>query len=178
MGAFSRVLGDFATVQSVYKTQAKTTTLLDATFQPSKPGYKVTAPDTMLLQGVLKSGAAATINLRAAGAPVDGKGFRWIISGTEGEIEFTSSVGFIQTSPPDATIRVRKWSDEAAREVDWNAANRDPSFIGVLDGPAQNLARAYEAFARGAGGAYATFETGLEVHRLLAQATKEAVWAP
>lgn len=176
LGGFSSVVGEFADLQSVYKTQTKTTTLLDDTFQPSKPGYKITSPDHWLIQGVLKSGATASINLRTAPAPVDNVGFRWTISGTQGEIQVATQPGFIQGGLNGATINLKKRGEEAATVVEW--ADADPEQVSRVQGQSgQSIARAYAAIAEERTADYATFETGLAVHRAMDRATKGAMWA-
>lgn len=175
LGGFSSVVGDFADLQSVYKTQAKTTTLLDSTYQPYKPNYPVTAPDHMLIQGVLKSGAVASINIRTNTAPVDGVGFRWIISGTKGEIEVATKPGFFQGGLPGTVIYLKKRGEDAAQTIEW--ADSEPTHVAKIEGSAQSIARTYAAFAEGRTADYGTLESGLAVHRAMERATKDALWA-
>jgi predicted dehydrogenase len=167
LGGFSSVVGEFDDLQSVYKTQTRTTTLLDASYQPSKPNVAV--------QGVLKSGATASINLRTNASPVDDIGFRWIISGTLGEIEVLTKPGFIQTGLSGATIKLRKRGEETAKVIEWE--NVDPASVSSIQGMGQSIGRAYAAFAEGRTADYATFETALAVHRVMEKATKNALWA-
>lgn len=175
LGGFSSVVGEFDDLQSVYKTQTRTTTLLDASYQPSKPNVAVTVPDHILVQGVLKSGATASINLRTNASPVDDIGFRWIISGTLGEIEVLTKPGFIQTGLSGATIKLRKRGEETAKVIEWE--NVDPASVSSIQGMGQSIGRAYAAFAEGRTADYATFETALAVHRVMEKATKNALWA-
>ncbi|KAH8170489.1 oxidoreductase family, NAD-binding rossmann fold domain-containing protein [Sarocladium implicatum] len=175
LGGFNSVVGEFAELQSVYKTQTKTTTLLDGTYQPSKPNHPVTAPDQMFLQGVLKSGAIATINVRTNASPVDGVGFRWIISGTQGEIEVVTKPGFIQAGLTGTIIRLRKSGEETAKEVEWKDAESEA--VAKIEGFPQGIARSYAAFAEGREADYGTIESGLAVHRAMERATKNALWA-
>ncbi|KAG9251961.1 uncharacterized protein F5Z01DRAFT_738820 [Emericellopsis atlantica] len=175
LGGFSSVVGEFEDLQVVYKTQSPVTTLLDDTFQPIKTNYPVTSPDHVGIQGVLRSGALASINIRVSAAPVDDCGFRWIISGTAGEAELVTKPGFFQTGLDGAVIKLRKRGEEASREVDWHTGDLD-AVVGV-NGWTKSISRVYAAFAEGREGDYATLETALGVHRTLDNATAGALWA-
>lgn len=175
MGGFSSVVGKFKDFQTVYKTQTKKTVLLDSSFQPSKTEVPVTSPDTMLVQGVLASGAIANINIRVATHPIDGITFRWLIAGTGGEIELTTKGQMFQVGLTDVKILLRKKGEEAATEIKVDDDDQEIANITGVGG--QSIARAYKAFAEGKTADYATFETGIEVHRMLQRANKEALWA-
>ncbi|KAI6782821.1 uncharacterized protein J7T54_000964 [Emericellopsis cladophorae] len=175
LGGFSSVVGQFEDLQAVYKTQSPTTTLLDDKFQPVKTNYPVTSPDHVGIQGVLRSGALASIHFRVTAAPVDDCGFRWIISGTAGEAELVTKPGFFQTGLDGAVIRLRKRGEEASKEVDWDTGYSDA--VAAVDGWTKSIARVYAAFAEGRESEYATLETALEVHRTLDKATAGALWA-
>lgn len=92
---YTRVLGNFKTVQSVLKVQDKSAKTLDDKYSVVDPTYPVTAPDTIFIQGVLENGGVASLTNRSVRAAVDDSGFRWIISGTKGEIELTTKPGVI-----------------------------------------------------------------------------------
>lgn len=175
MGGFSSVVGNFKDLQTVYKTQTKKTTLLDSSFQPSKTDFPVTSPDTMLVQGVLSSGATASINLRVATHPVDGITFRWLIAGTTGEIELTTKGQMFQVGLTDVKILLRKKGEEAATEIE--VGSEDEKIANIPGVGGQSIARAYKAFAERRTADYATFETGIEVHRMLQRANEGALWA-
>lgn len=172
MGAFVGVLGDFKNVQSVYKTQTKSTTLVDGAYQPVRTEYPVTVPDIMSIQGILTSGAIASVSIRMAVSPVDDTGFRWIISGTEGEIEWMAKPSFVQ-SPDGSKITLRKKGSEP-EEVSW--ATEDSASPAAKD-MYFNMWRAYDAFAKGNKGGYADLTTGIKIHRILDKATSGAIWA-
>ncbi|EHK47069.1 hypothetical protein TRIATDRAFT_177332, partial [Trichoderma atroviride IMI 206040] len=89
LAGFVDVLGDFATVKASFATQYPTVKLLDhSTGKIVNPSFPRKAPDHMFVQGVLNSGALASVNYRRT-TDIVGKTTRWIITGTEGEIEFT-----------------------------------------------------------------------------------------
>lgn len=169
-------LGEFKHVQAVFKTFQKTTPLFDATGKVVDPAYKVTAPEYILVQGVLESGAAASINVRSTPASVDEAGFRWIISGSEGEIEFTSPAGgYIQGSMPNCKVLLRKWKGET-EEVDWK--RDEPAHVTNVCEFGINTARLYEAFATGDEDGHPSIESARKVHHLIERIKKVAIWAP
>jgi predicted dehydrogenase len=169
------ILGDYKNVQAVFKTHGKTIPLFDATGKVVDPAYKATAPEYILIQGVLESGVAASINLRCTPATVNEVGFRWTISGSEGEIEFVSPTGFIQGYLDQSKVFLKKWQGET-KEV--NLARSEPDHVASLPGHAINTARLYEAFATGDEDGYPSIESARKVHHLIERVKKIAVWAP
>lgn len=176
MDPFLDTLGEFKDVQATLKTHQKTIPLFDATGTVVDPAYKVTAPDFIFVQGVLESGAVASINVRNTPASADEAGFRWVISGSEGEIVFTNPAGgYVQGHMPNAKVLLKKWKGEA-EEVDWKCS--EPAHVtGVFD-LAINTARLYEAFATGDEDGYPSLESARKVHHLIDRVKKVATWAP
>lgn len=170
--AFTNVSGQFKTLQSVFKIVEKTTKTFGTQGEVVDPAYKVTTPDTILIQGVLDNGAVATLSLRSSATTADDVGFRWIISGTEGEVIFTGGVGFIQNDIANTKIQFRKWGS-GAEDVEFGGEN-----TGGLTGSPLSLARLYEAFASGDSEGFATIDQSLQTEKLLEDIVKSAVWAP
>ncbi|KFA73866.1 hypothetical protein S40288_00876 [Stachybotrys chartarum IBT 40288] len=175
LDAFVHVLGYFTSVQSTFKVSSKTTPLFDAKGQIADPSYKITAPDTMLLQGVLDSGAAVSFCLRASSASADGNSFHWIISGTKGEIIFTAGQGFIQTSPLNGKIVMRKKGGEA-EEVDFTRQEGD--HVAKTESTPRNILRVYEAYAEADTDGYVDIEQSVQTQRLVEEVKNNAIWAP
>ncbi|KAH8701022.1 putative oxidoreductase [Talaromyces proteolyticus] len=172
---FINTLGEFKDLQAVLKIHGKTAPLFDDTGKVVDPAYKVTAPEYILVQGVLESGAVASINLRCTPASVDEEGFRWIISGSEGEIEFTGPAGSYIQANFKAKVFLRKWKGETeAIDLSRNEQEHVTS-IGDLG---INTARLYEAFATGNEDGYPSFESTRKVHHLIERIKSVAVWAP
>lgn len=172
---YTRVLGDFKIIQSVLKVQDKTAPTVDDKHNVVNPTYPVTAPDTMFIQGLLENGGVASLALRSVRTAVDDCGFRWIISGTKGEIELTTKPGVISFLPPGSQIRVRKWGSEAyvvGFDTDEGEHISKISPFGI------NVARVWEAVAKGEEGAYASIEDSLKTHELLEKIHQDAIWAP
>ena len=176
MDPFLDTLGEFEDVQATFKTYQKTTPLFDAAGTIVDPAYKVTAPECIFVQGVLESGAAASIIVRSTPASADEAGFRWIISGSEGEIVFTSPAGgYVQGPMPDAKVLLRKWKGET-EEVNWK--KDEPAHVTNVLEYAINTARLYEAFATGDEDGYASIESARKVHHLIERVKKVAIRAP
>ncbi len=127
--------------------------------------YPRTSPDHIFIQGQLQDGAVGSINFRKASKAIDGLGLRWIISGSEGEIEVTIPESHLQMNAEGRTLRLRSGKKDETKIIDFE----DPSeaeHVKKIKGPGANSARAYEAIAEGSG-RYATFDSALETHKLL-----------
>lgn len=134
------------------------------------PAYHKTAPDHMFVQGVLESGAIASVNYHRPGQLI-GKNLRWLISGTEGEIEFTVD-GQLQMGSSQREIRIKTAQDqEGSRVVEWEAAT--PAHVESVQSPGQNTAYLFEAFARG-NKDVPNFEDAVRLHKLLDRISKDA----
>jgi predicted dehydrogenase len=170
------VLGNFKAVQSVFKVQDKTAKMVDDSYNVVDPAYPVTAPDTVFIQGVLENGGVASLALRSVRTAVDDSGFRWIISGTKGEIDLTTKPGMIAGLPSGGSqIRVRKWGSEA-KVVEFEADEGE--HINKISAQGRNVARVWDAFAKGDRDGYALIEDSLKTHELLEIIHRDAIWAP
>lgn len=170
------MVGNFNDVQSIVKVQDKTARTVDDTYNVVDAGYPVTAPDTIFIQGILDNGAVASMALRSVRTSVDDYGFHWIISGTKGEIEFTSKPGVISFLPSGGSrIRLRKWGSEVC-DVSFEVSEGD--HINKVTPIGRNVARVWEAFARDDKDGFATIEEALRIHELLDVIHQSAIWAP
>lgn len=170
------MVGNFEIIQSVLKVQDKLALTVDDKNSVVDPAYPVTAPDTIFIQGVLEKGALASLVLRSVRTAVDDCGFRWIITGTKGEIELTTKPGVMAFLPPGTSqIRVRKWGSEAY-VVDYDTDEGE--HISKIPPPGINVARVWEAFAKGDEDGYASIEESLKIHELLEKIHQDAIWAP
>jgi predicted dehydrogenase len=85
---FCDVLGEMESLSSVVATQHPTTDIVDdKTGEVIEKDFEKSAPDQVMFQGTLRSGAVASFHMRG-GQSVAG-GAKWVIYGTEGEIEVT-----------------------------------------------------------------------------------------
>ncbi|KAI1111798.1 oxidoreductase [Nemania sp. NC0429] len=172
LDSFTHVLGDFSEVQAIMKSTIPSISVLNAKGTVVNPAYPKTAADQVVVQGILESDALVSISLRHPGADADGASFRWIISGTEGEIEVIVPQSGWQMGEPKRTLKLKTGADEA-QEVDFLA---EDELEGKVPAVSANVARQYRAFAKGDTEAAATFESALKNHRLLDRIVRAAGW--
>lgn len=151
-------LGEITSFQSLLANQLKTITIVDGKTREviSAAAPKNTA-DHINLHGFLTSGVTFSFSLRG-GPQFDPSepALRWYIYGTKGEVEITSSSVFLNMSN---NIRVRiKDADGKIQDVKVDD--------GGNVGPAANVARLYEAFAKG-DERLATFRGAVQRHQFL-----------
>lgn len=168
---FTYILGDFDTVQGTLKTELPTSAIYNAEGKLVNAAYKRSAPDHILVQGVLASGAVASLVQRKPQDPLDGLGLRWLITGTEGEIEITSPEQHYSVGPPGRKLRLKIGKGET-QDIDFSAPQGifDPSW----DFNSHNVALQYDAFANGDTSRYATFESALKTRRLMDDIVQKA----
>lgn len=173
LDVYTSVLGHFKDVQSILKVEHKAAKTVDDHNEIVDPAYPTTAPDTMFVQGLLENGGVASLALRSARAVVDGKGFRWVISGTKGEIELVTEPGVIQFLPPGTQVRLMKPGSDA-QLVSFEA---EAEHISGLSSAGPSVARLWEAFANDEA-VYPTIEESVKVHELLEKINGRGIWAP
>ncbi|KAL0942784.1 oxidoreductase family protein [Colletotrichum truncatum] len=174
LDSFTYIIGDFDTnsISSILKTD--TTEMAIYTPDRSKvaiPACPKTAPDHILVQGKLKSGATASINFRTTQATLDGVGIRWIITGSKGEIEVTTAESNWQAYSPSRTLKVKVFGSET-RNVDLQSVD-----LGVAANVGRrgvNTALLLDAFAKGKQDQLAGFEAALKNHQLLDEILKKS----
>ncbi|SPO05380.1 related to dehydrogenases and related proteins [Cephalotrichum gorgonifer] len=164
--SFIDVLGNFSEVQGLLKTQHPDVNILSPGGEVVDPAYKKTAPDDIFVQGILESGALASINFFKSETPVsDKRSFVWRITGTEGEIELASPEMVWQIGNPAARITIRVGKSGEPQEVELDS--QDPAISAGVPFMGQNTALVYDAYAKGDTSRYATFEQATQTHRLL-----------
>lgn len=159
-------------MQAILKSTISEVAIYSADGVLVNPAHPKTGPDQILVQGILESGAVASISARKSKGDVDGVSFRWIISGNEGEIEVIVPQQHWQFSEPKRTLKLKIGNDEV-QNVDYLA---NDEFVEKVPGIAANLARQYRAFAKGDTDIVATFGSALKTHRLLNRITRAAGW--
>lgn len=172
LDSFTDVLGDFDDLHAILKTYVKTVPILNSSGKIVNPAAPKNTPDHILVQGTLTSGAVASIIFRKPKSAVDNIGVRWLITGTEGEIEITTKEVHWQMADPDMTLRVKVGKEGEASEVDYKGDGKDET--SKVDSLALNTARSYVAFAGDDQTRYATFESALKTHRLLERILESA----
>src|SRR5438132_1942084 len=133
------VLGEFADLSAISNLRRPRITIEETGEQIVK-----TAPDQIAVIGTLTSGATASVHIREAVA--GGTGFLWEINGTDGTLRITADEAQPQIFP--LTVAGAHGRNEPA-ELALPAAltQRWPALTGLEGAPADNVGRAYAAFA-------------------------------
>ena len=152
-------LGEFRELSAVVSTQQPEVRLTD-----SGGTVRASAPDNVLVSGVLESGATASAHIMSV--PVHGTGFAMEIQGVDGTLLVTSA-GSAQIG--ELSLRGARSGEDELREIPFDAADRwVPE--DVPPGPPLNVAQMFRRFGeRISDGAPADPDFGLAVtrHRLL-----------
>ncbi|KAK0710596.1 oxidoreductase [Lasiosphaeris hirsuta] len=179
LDSFVDALGDFDTLKATLSTQWPTVPLFDAAGQLINPAHPRTAPDHIMVQGKLHSGAVASLSYRHTRSSADSTSLKWIISGTQGEMEvelpeqFQNMEAQWQVASANVKLHVRV-GREKTELVDFSWGIHD---VAEKLGPtALNTGLLYEAFANGKKEEYATFEDALKTHQLLDRIARAAGW--
>ncbi|MCP3736131.1 Gfo/Idh/MocA family oxidoreductase [Sphingomonas sp. RP10(2022)] len=90
LSALTSVLGAVNAISAVLATRRPTARVLD-----TQEVLPATAPDQVLVSGVLASGAPLSLHFRG-GAPRDDDGLFWEINGTNGDIRISGPSGHVQ----------------------------------------------------------------------------------
>ncbi|KAL7809520.1 hypothetical protein V8C26DRAFT_411411 [Trichoderma gracile] len=173
LDGFRYMLEDFSTLQSILDIQYKTVKLVDvASGEVTDPARKKTVPDHILVTGKLESGAVASISFRKAAEAVDGKGLRWLITGTKGELEITVDGPLFQMGIAKKELRLVENSSGEVREIDFSDET-EPTYIKDVPPMGRNTARLVEKFLV-APEEVASFDDGVKLHQLLDRIAKAA----
>lgn len=166
LAALRDVLGAIAQVSAVLTTR-RTTALATDTGET----LPVSAPDQVLVSGVLASGAPVSIHYRG-GASRDGDGLFWEIHGTEGDIRVSGPSG--HTQMVQLSLEGARGEEKVFRPLEVPASYRCGWPEDVESG---NVARLYARMARdlseGTRSA-PSFEDAVAVHRVIAAIERAA----
>ncbi|HEV8648028.1 MAG TPA: Gfo/Idh/MocA family oxidoreductase [Actinomycetes bacterium] len=133
------VLGEFADLSAVSELRRPLITIEETGEQIVK-----TAADQIAVIGTLTSGATASIHVREAVA--GGTGFLWEINGTDGTLRITADEAQPQIFPLTvAGAHGRNEPAELAAPAAWT--QKWPALTSLEGAPADNVGRAYAAFA-------------------------------
>ena len=166
LAALRDVLGEIAKVSAVLATRR--TTALAADTGETLP---VSAPDQVLVSGVLASGAPLSLHYRG-GTARDGDGLFWEINGTEGDIRVSGSSGHSQMV--QLSLKGARSAEKVFRPLEVPASYR---FGWPEDVEPGNVARLYARMARDLReGTHTTpnFEDAVALHRVIAAIEKAA----
>ena len=126
--------------------------LLDGTNQLTGKTATRHNPDQIAFTGTLASGGTVVLQI-ATGASSTVKGhnpFRWTVVGEKGTVEATAESFLFTMAPAKITVNGEPWE----HEYEWNS----------VIGPVQ---RAWDEFAKGKEGEYATFEDAIKLHKIV-----------
>ena len=159
LAALRTVLGDVVELSSVLSTRRETALVAD-----TGDFVAVSAPDQVLVSGILASGAPVSLHYRG-GMPRDGHGFEWEINGTGGDLRLTAPFGHPQLLPLSL-------QGAFGEEKEFRSLNtQDSTGVNIPENAAPgNVARVYAAMARDLrDGTRATpsFDDAVAVHRVL-----------
>jgi predicted dehydrogenase len=166
LAALGDVLGEVAEVSAVLATRQTSALVVD-----TGETLPVSAPDQVLVSGVLASGAPVSIHYRG-GAARDGDGLLWEINGTEGDIRVSGPAGHTQLV--QLSLKGAQGEEKGFRPLEVPAPYRSGWPGDPVPG---NVARLYARIARDLrdGTRIApSFEDAVTVHRIIAAIEKAA----
>jgi len=160
LAALTSVLGDVAEVSAVLATRRKSALVAD-----TGQILPVSAPDQVLVSGLMESGAPLSIHYRG-GSARDSNGFLWEINGTQGDLRLSGPSGHTQMVPLSL-------SGARNDEREFRTLPVPPSYrSGWPDEPeAGNVARLYARMAsdlRDGGHTAPHFDDAVRIHRIIA----------
>jgi predicted dehydrogenase len=165
LAALREVLGDVADLSAVLATRRRRVFASD-----TGEMLPMTAPDQVLISGVLAGGAPISIHYR--GGQARGVGLVWEINGTEGDIRTTGPSGHAQMVP--LSIEGARGDEKELRPLQVPASYRS----GLSDDPVVgNVARVYARMAADLRAGTRTapgFDDAVEVHRIIAAVESSA----
>ncbi|RDJ05719.1 Gfo/Idh/MocA family protein [Rhizobium grahamii] len=159
LAALRDVVGDAAEISAVVARRRPTAVAVD-----TGEILPVSAPDQVLVSGVLASGATISIHYRG-GAPLDGDGLFWEIRGTKGDIRVSGSSGHAQMV--QLSLMGARAGETAFRALEIPASYRTGWPEDVESG---NVARLYARMAQDLLTGTRTapsFEDAVAVHRII-----------
>ena len=166
LAALRDVLGEVAEVSAVLATRRTSARVTD-----SGETLPVSAPDQVLVSGILASGAPLSIHYRG-GAARDGDGLLWEINGTEGDIRVSGPSGHAQMV--QLSLKGARGEEKVFRPLEVPASYRAGWPQDVEPG---NVARLYARMARdlreGTRSA-PSFEDAVALHRVIAAIERAA----
>lgn len=152
---FCQVLGEIESLSAIIANRSPTTDIIDdSTGAVVTKDFPKTAPDQVLVQATLESGAVASFHMRG-GTSIGG--FRWLIYGDQGEIEVSGLFMLVHINlPVPWKVRVSDASGAVVEEMDISDGEGQPS-----------VNRLYEAFKDGRRHDFADFGHAVKRHRVI-----------
>jgi predicted dehydrogenase len=166
LAALTEVLGDVAELSSVLATRRTTAQAFD-----TGKTFPVSAPDQVLVSGLLTNGAPLSIHYRG-GMARDGNGLLWEINGTKGDLRISGLSG--HTQMVQLSLAGAQGEDKAFRPLEVPGSYRAGWPKEIEPG---NVARLYARMAKDLREGTRTapsFDDAVSVHRIIAAIEKAA----
>lgn len=166
LDSFIHVLGDFDidNLSALLKNDISKVAYMSSDFtKVLDPAYPKNTPDHILVQGLLESGATASITFRNSGSAAQDESFRWIITGSKGEIEVIKGGGQWQMHNAKWSLTLRQGNEVKKVEL----SRPEASTTATVSDAGLNTALLWDAYAKGEKDAITDFESALKTHRLL-----------
>lgn len=171
---FATVLGEFISFNAITATQRPAVSILGSNDTIVETDVKRDAPDQIMLQGTLTSGAVASVHMRGGMPFKDSPALLWRIYCEQGEIRLTGQLPFMGIADKDIKIEVHDAKTDKVETVDSKPAHGDEAYKNLekkepIYGKheAQNVARLYDAFSKGEKEKYADFEGAVVRQRMI-----------
>lgn len=167
--AFAWILGGFSQVHASLATGYPEVRLVD-----SDAVVTATAPDQVVVGGMLAGGTLAALHYRGGDSP--DTNFRWEIIGTEGVVIVEGDSGHLQYG--HVRLRGRKGDDDLADlpvPGSYRRVSTDPA--GYSDAVAHAYRAVHDDLTTGSS-TVPTFADAVETHRLLDHIARAADWNP
>jgi predicted dehydrogenase len=163
LDTLNHVLGEFAELSALTDLRRPLITIEGTEDQVVK-----TAPDQIAVIGALMSGATVSVHIRESVA--GGTGFLWEINGTDGTLRITADASYPEIFP--LTVAGARGRDEPAElAVPAALTEQWPELASLAGAPADNVGRAYAAFAADIDNGTHTvpdFHDAVRLHELIA----------
>ncbi|KIW79985.1 hypothetical protein Z517_06600 [Fonsecaea pedrosoi CBS 271.37] len=165
LDTLTAALGEIESHNIVLRNKRPTVALTDSTFNIVEQSYPNSTPDHILVNGVLKGDIPFNFHVRGGLPFKDTPAFDWRIYYTRGEIRITGNE--MLWLGGDIKVQVFDFLANKVEDVDLNQVLQEDVKDDValkmgLKAPADNVARLYEAFAKGETDKYLDFKQSLK----------------
>ncbi|KAJ5912558.1 NAD-binding Rossmann fold oxidoreductase family protein [Penicillium tannophilum] len=161
------VLGELSSFQSLLSNQLPVVRLVDEVGSTVRENVKKTAPDHILIQGTLNSGAVLSATIRCGFPFKDAPGLEWSIYGEKGEIRIKGPSAHIQMSGT-TSIELHDFQSDKVEKIEPKKA----TFANTNPAP-RNVARVYEAIAARDKSVLCDFEGAVKRHEFIEEVYKQ-----
>ncbi|KAL3450215.1 hypothetical protein BJX65DRAFT_305669 [Aspergillus insuetus] len=161
------VLGDFARVQSSLANQRPHVKIIRADGSVLEESARKTAPDHIMLQGTLTSGAVFSATVRGGSPCKDTPGLVWSIYGERGEIRILGPSAFIELAGT-SSIELYDFDKDVVEQIEYKKGTFNE--FGPLS---RNVARVYEAIAAGDKSLLCDFEGAVKRHEFIEEVYRQ-----